>query len=78
MALAHRQGRSRESGVWASSRESAVLRRKHKPSRGRRGARERVEAFAQHAVERADALRSRKSRSPNVRGDFVMRDPGRL
>jgi hypothetical protein len=41
----------------------------------RRGARKRVEAFAQQPVERADALRSRKSRSPNGRGDFGLRDP---
>jgi hypothetical protein len=39
------------------------------------GARERVEAFAQQAVERADALPGRKSRSPNGRGDFGLRDP---
>jgi hypothetical protein len=41
------------------------------------GARERVEAFAQQPVERADAVRSRKSRSPNGRGDFGPRDPSR-
>jgi hypothetical protein len=39
------------------------------------GARKRVEAFAQQPVERADALRSRKSRSPNGRRDFGLRDP---
>jgi hypothetical protein len=40
-----------------------------------RSARERVEAFAQQPVERADVLRSRKSRSPNDGGDFGLRDP---
>jgi hypothetical protein len=40
-----------------------------------RGARERIEAFAQQPVERADALRSGKSRSPNDRRDFGPRDP---